>query len=152
FAIERFHFTPDEKTLIVCNPRLSPLIWDLKERKVVKDPSSIASDIVYESFIPNGRQWLWVSDVLSNPRQSTVRIAKLDNLETVRSFQIPHEVRDAALSADGKLLASLGPKVSDKDLRVIVWDVDTGRELGEVILVERDSEPASLLLEYSTLT
>src|SRR5262249_8314764 len=34
-AITALHFTPDEGSLIVCKPKMLPMIWDLKEQKVV---------------------------------------------------------------------------------------------------------------------
>jgi WD40 repeat protein len=156
--ITSLHFTPDGRKLIVCKPKRSPLIWDLREKRVVRDFGTAGQvSPVTQALIP-GHRWLTVTNdrqvdfsekddsslglVSWGANHCTVRIARLNDMREIHSFKLPQEVSEAVVSADGMLLATLGRLHSFADLTMRVWDLEKGRDLAQRAPVEDDCQLA----------
>jgi WD40 repeat protein len=164
--ITGMHFTTDGRYLIVCKPQKSSLIWDRHGKRVVRDFGSVAHadtgerhvkhQTVLQAIVPDQR---WITVVNDHPahffethhakdgsfhagtwstNHGTVRIGRLPDAKEVRSFHVPQEVRVAAVSTDGKLLATLGTQYSLTNWRLKVWDIEKERQLADLADVEED--------------
>lgn len=158
--IEHLYFLDDGQKLVVCKPKKTPLVWDLKEEKILRDfgPATYESALAWP--MPNGALLTLASDRMvtftgggQTPegghhswsvgvRHGTVRIADLLTGKEIRSFELPQEVRAAALSGDGKLLATQGANYDDEERKLVVWDVETGKRLADTPGAERSWDVA----------
>jgi WD40 repeat protein len=159
-AIREFQFSADDHYLFVSKPKKLPLIWDLKNKKKVKDFEPLGEDIKFATILEQQHQYLllqndrekWFSQKHTDKdgsfgesswktMQGTVRISDLFERSKQRSFPVEQTVEHAAVSNDGKLLATTGYHSSNaitgnSGSFIILWDLRTGKRLTDVSIAD----------------
>jgi WD40 repeat protein len=145
------------------------LVWDLERERVLSTFEPLAAHPALATLAAEGRQWVSVvndrtvtySAAQIEPRKSrrisswtvqlaTVRVRRTANGKELGSFPVPQNVRSAAASTDGRLLATLGNKNDQNEPTLMLWDLTAGRHLGELAEAEPRWELA-FLPDHQTL-
>lgn len=116
--ISSIAFSPDGKTLTGGSFAKAVILWDVGTGTVQGLRTDFRGSVKSVAFSPDG-QWLAAAD------RAAVRVWNIETGETINVFS--GAIEKIAFSPDGGLLA-LGSTAKE----VILWEIETGREIGRL--------------------
>jgi WD40 repeat protein len=130
--VQRVRFSPDGNTLASAGLDETVKLWDTRTGKELRTLRGHDRRVYCLAFAPDGKllvsgdaveTWRGQKHQLDGHHKSTVRLWDVDTGRERQVLRVHGNVRDVAISANGKVLAAT------HDLWVTVWELSTGKVL-----------------------